>query len=142
MENIVEQPIKVVNKTKTHSQKENEIREKTFEEISLLFKKAEILDAQIKQFLSADEKLKNIILKEKSEKMKIDQDGTIESEADAEDYTLKIYHKNANRYDEPIVSISKKELIKQAAYVITREIDKAVTQRRAELTELLKELKK
>ena len=117
-------------------------RNKNFEEISKLYRKAELLDIQIKKFKAADDVLKNIILKHKSEEMNIDEAGNMECEKDNNDeFTLKIYRKNDRYHENALISFSNNELLKECASVIAREADKARQKKETQLNEIINELK-
>ena len=128
---------------KTKAQKEEEEQQKNFDEISLLYRKAEILNGHIKQFKKAMQDINELILKHRNTEMNIDEDRNMESEADTENgYVLKITKKGASHYETPIITISQTELIKECASVIAREADKARNKKEQQLKEILAELRK
>ena len=135
------EPTKKTSKTK--AQREEEEQQKNFDEISLLYRKAEILNGHIKQFKKAIQDINELILKHRNTEMNIDENRTMESEADTETgYILKIMKKGAPHYETPIITISQTELIKECASVIAREADKARNKKEQQLKEILAELRK
>ncbi len=128
---------------KTKQQREEEEQQKNFDEISALYRKAEVLDGHIKQFKKAMQDLNDLVLRHKSTEVNIDEARNMESEADTEaGYILKIFKKVNSHYETPIITISQTELIKECASVVAREADKAMSKKEQQLKEVLAELRK
>ena len=123
--------------------KEKQEQTKNFDEISRLYRRAEILNHDIELFSECIEKLQKLILSPKSNNLEIGEDGKIKTEQDSENYTIKIISNGSNGYrDDIICQFSKLELVKECAAVVVRASLTARTKKENELSELLGELRK
>ena len=123
--------------------KEKQEKTKNFDEVSRIYRRAEILNHDIEIFSNCIEKLQKIILSPKSPNLEIGEDGKITTEQDTEFYTVKIYYNSSNGYrDDIICQFSKLELVKECAAVVVRASLTARTKKENELNELPSELRK
>ena len=117
--------------------KEKDTQKKTFEEISQLYRKAEILYNDIKLFDNVLKQLNEIVLKRKDTALNTDNNGNITSESDTENYELIIYGCNKN----VICKFKNLELIKECSAVIARASLTARNSKETELNKILQKLK-